>query len=492
MSAKTEEAGSWIALATLMLATVLANIATVCMFPLIVTLSQQFGRPVNQVVWTLVGYGVVATGVGGVASGLGAALGNRRMLAVALVLLLVGSLIAALSTDLPLLIVGRVFQGVCLSIQALAMGIVANYWRGPAMRRAMTLIMASVGGGSIVAYLLSGFIARSGGDWRIVFWILVGASAVDLLLSLLFLKETPRTQGVRLDYAGCIGLIGWSVLLLLPLSQANSWGWGSGKVLGQLIAGAALVVVWVFWELRCRAPLIDLRVLRPRGAWQGAVTWLFISMAVCVPPTIVPYLVETPVASGFGFGRSLFAVCMVLMTTSLVMAFFPLGVTRLLGALGSKWTMFLGLLLGLGGFGLAFAHGSLWLVVMWLACTGTMPAIAGSAAYVLGNEAVRPEQGILISTIYNTAAGVGASVASAAAGYIMTVRTVAVQVSTGGGLETQRFPADQTFTWSALLVGGAAVAGMLVALTIRTGRMQPVVLTQPRPLPSLSFRANDT
>ena len=112
------------------------------------------------------------------------------------------------------------------------------------------------------------------------------------------------------------------------------------------------------------------------------------------------------------------------------------------------------------------------IVTLSLGCTGSMPALAGSAAYVVGNEAVRPEQGILVSTIYNTAAGVGASIASAAAGYVMTLRTVAVPVSTATGVETRLFPAEKTFTGSALIVGGAAIAGVLAVLSIRTGRLQ--------------------
>ena len=46
----------WVVVSTLMLATALSNIASVGMFPQIVTLSEEFGRPVNQVVWTMTGF----------------------------------------------------------------------------------------------------------------------------------------------------------------------------------------------------------------------------------------------------------------------------------------------------------------------------------------------------------------------------------------------------------------------------------------------------
>ena len=69
----------WTVLATLMLATVLANVASVCLFPQIVVLSTEFGRPVNEVVWIVIAFDIIATGVGGVAAARRGS-GDRRRL----------------------------------------------------------------------------------------------------------------------------------------------------------------------------------------------------------------------------------------------------------------------------------------------------------------------------------------------------------------------------------------------------------------------------
>ena len=462
----------WVVVATLMLATILANIASVCMFPQIVSLSEEFGRPVNEVVWTMVAFHVIATGFGGVAAALGAVVGNRRMLTVTLALLLAGCLMAALSTNLTLLIAGRAIQGVSMAIQALAIGIIANYWRGEAMRRAMSMIVLAMGLGAVLAYLLSGLIWRSGGDWRTLFWMLTAASALDLLLTAAFIKETKRTKGVPVDYVGCVGLIAWTVLLLLPLSQANSWGWGSMRLLSLLLPGIAVLILWVLWELRGRAPLIDLRLLNRMGVWQGGVVWLAISTGLLIPAATLPYLFQTPSASGFGFGKSMFVVSLALAVPAAVMCFASTAAAPVMRRLGGKWTMLVGLTFGLCGFGLAFAHGSMWLTLVWMAATGMPAALAGSASYAVAAEAVAPEQGILVSTIYNMAAGTGCAVASAVAGYVLTLRQVAVPVTTPNGHQTQLFPANETFTWAALIVGGMAVAGIAAVLTIRSKQLR--------------------
>jgi MFS family permease len=458
----------WLVVGTLMLATTLANIASVCMFPQSVALSEEFGRPVNQVVWTMTAFHLVATGVGAVAAALGAIVGNRRMLILTLGLLCAGGLVAALATSLPMLIGGRILQGTAMATQAISIGIITSCWRGEAMRRAMSMIVLAIGLGAVVAYLLSGFIWRSGGTWRTMFWILTAASALTVFLTLAFIKETKRAKGVRVDFVGCIGLVAWTTLVLLPVSQANSWGWGSSRVLGMLLPGVAVLILWVLWEFRRRQPLIDLRVLRRPGVWQGGVVWLAVIMGVIVPAAAIPFLIQMPVASGFGFGGSMFVVSLALAATAAVMAVVSALATPLMRALGAKQTMLVGVGVGLAGFGLAFAHGSLGLTLLWLAALGVPAALAGSASYAVAAEAVTPEQGILVGTIYSTAANTGAAVASAVVGYVLTLRQVAVPVVTANGTETQLFPADVTFTWSALIVGGMAVVGIAAVLTIRT------------------------
>ena len=464
----------WVVVGTLMLATMLPNLASVCLLPQIVVLAEEFGRPVNEVVWATAAFHVVATGMGGVAAALGATLGNRRMLTITLGLLLAGSLIAALSTNLSLLVAGRVIQGAAMAVQALAIGIIANYWRGEPMRQAMSMIVLAMGLGAVVAYLLSGLIWKTGGDWRTLFWILVGATAIDLLLTLAFIKETRRIKEARADYVGCVGLVTWAVLLLLPLSQANSWGWGSIKLLGLLLPGIAVLILWVLWELRCPSPLVNLRVLKRMGVWQGGVAWLVIAIGLVIPATSMPYLLQTPVASGFGFGKSMFVVSLALGIPASAMCVASAAAPLIMRMLTAKGTMLLGVLFGLTGFGLAFAHGSFWLVMLWIMFTGISAALAGSASYSVAAEAVSPEQGVVVSTIYNTAAGLGSAVGSAMTGYILSIRQVAVEVTAPSGPEMQLFPANETYTWAALTVAGMAIIGILVVLSIRSKQLRSI------------------
>jgi len=188
--------------------------------------------------------------------------------------------------------------------------------------------------------MLGGFIWKGGGDWHTMFWVVVGLAALALVLILSFVRETKRMKGVPIDFVGVVGLLAWSVLILVPLSQANSWGWGSSKVLELLIPGLVVLVLWVLWELRRAAPLLDLRILTRMGVWQGALLWVAIAFALYVTSTFIPYLFQTPHAlGGYGFGKDIFIVSLALSMPGLLMLLLsPLAAT-FMRAIGSKGTM---------------------------------------------------------------------------------------------------------------------------------------------------------
>jgi len=460
-----ERSGGWAMLFTLSLTGALATLMAVCLYPEIVTLSTQFKQPVSSVAWSMIIVTVVGTGVGAVAAGLGAIIGNRLMLIVLVAGILVGGVVVALSHSLTPLIIGRGIQGIGMGSLSLLIGIVATFWSGQKMRRAIGTLMTSVGIGAIAGYMLGGFIWKGGGDWHTMFWVVVGLSALALVLILSFVKETKRMKGVPIDFVGVVGLLAWSVLILVPLSQANSWGWGSSKVLELLIPGLVVLVLWVLWELRRSAPLLDLRILARMGVWQGALLWFAISIALYVTSTFIPYLFQTPHAlGGYGFGKDIFIVSLALSMPGLLMLLLsPLAAT-FMRAIGSKGTMLLGALFGLGGFGMAAAHGSVWMNFVWLGVFGITFAWGGTAAYAVAAEAVSPQQGVVASALLTTSMNIAASVGTALTGYILTLRTVTLKVP--GAPAPVTVPASQTFTWAAIVVGVVAALSVVAILTI--------------------------
>ena len=55
--------------------------------------------------------------------------------------------------------------------------------------------------------------------------------------------------------------------VLIAISEATIWGWGSPKTLGLIVLGLVLCAAWVGWEIRSDTPLVDMKMMRIRPVW---------------------------------------------------------------------------------------------------------------------------------------------------------------------------------------------------------------------------------
>jgi MFS family permease len=75
-----------------------------------------------------------------------------------------------------------------------------------------------------------------------------------------------RVEGLRrhFDAAGAVSVTASLMLLVYGLTQAPNKGWASGQTIGVLIASAALMVAFLFIEMRSPSPLVPLNFFRKR------------------------------------------------------------------------------------------------------------------------------------------------------------------------------------------------------------------------------------
>jgi EmrB/QacA subfamily drug resistance transporter len=103
-----------------------------------------------------------------------------------------------------------------------------------------------------------------GWDWTAIFWINVPIGFIAIPLALLLLPnsfgEKLRADVVGLLLAG-VGVLG----LVWGIVRGNDAGWDSAEVLVGLIGGGLLLVAFVIWESRVKAPLLPLRLFRDRS-----------------------------------------------------------------------------------------------------------------------------------------------------------------------------------------------------------------------------------
>ena len=198
----------------------------------------------------------------------GAALGDRfgrqRLFVIGLAIFTAGSAIAALSSDVTVLIVGRAIQGLGgaiitpLSLTILSAAV-------PKERRAVALgAWGGIAGLAIAIGPLVGGAIAEGLAWQAIFWINVPIGLVAIPLAIARLTET-RGPSSRLDLPG-LGIISAGLFAIVwGLVRGNELGWGSTEIVASLGIGAVLLALFVAWEARAAEPMLPLYLFRSRS-----------------------------------------------------------------------------------------------------------------------------------------------------------------------------------------------------------------------------------
>jgi EmrB/QacA subfamily drug resistance transporter len=132
-------------------------------------------------------------------------------------------------------------------------------------KRGMALgIWAAVSGLGVALGPLVGGAVVQGIAWQWIFWLNVPIGLVLVPFAARWLAESYGPAD-RLDLPG-LGLAAVALFgLTFGIIRSTALGWGSTTVLAALIAGAAVMCAFVWWELRAPAPMLPMRFFRSRA-----------------------------------------------------------------------------------------------------------------------------------------------------------------------------------------------------------------------------------
>jgi EmrB/QacA subfamily drug resistance transporter len=203
---------------------------------------------------------------------------RRNVFLAALVVFIVGSLLAGLSQNLTELIVFRAVQGFGSGgFFPVGIAIVAVSFP-PAMRARITGLLSGVFGIATVAGPLIGSTILTYTTWRWVFYVNLPIGILGGIVLLLSLGPLYPTVRRRFDVGGAALLVGWVGSLEYALVQVadSGWSWTDPRVLTLLAVAVVLFGAFCFWELRrAKEPLVPLRLLSNRiVAVSGGTTFL--------------------------------------------------------------------------------------------------------------------------------------------------------------------------------------------------------------------------
>lgn len=434
--------------------------------PALSTIGKELNVSTGDAAWVLTAYLLSAAVLTPILGRLGDMVGKRRILIIVLSLLLVGTLLAALSPNLGMLIVARALQGAAGAIMPLSIGIVRDELPHEKVGVTIGLLSAIFGVGAGVGIVAAGPIVEHL-SWHWLFWLPLVLVVIALLGVIFGMPESPVKTPGRLDVLGAFILTVSLVSILLSISEGENWGWGSSKTLGLLALGTIALVVFVLVELRVKEPLIDMRLMMHRGVWTAHVVALVFGFAMFGTFVLVPTLLQLPKMTGYGFGTTVSEAGLFLLPTVLMMVVFGPLAGMMVRKFGPKTPMLLGGIFVTAAFVLpAVSHGHLWQVVASGLLTGAGIGLALAATSNAIIESVPVEQtgeAIGVNTIART---IGSSIGTAVIAALITSN------STPQGL-----PTDDAFTigfWVCAAVAVLAILGALAAPS-RARRKQEAV-----------------
>src|SRR5262245_9171608 len=224
---------------------------------------KDLGTGIDGLEWTVNAYTLTFAVLLLPGAALGDRFGRRRMFAIGLAIFTVGSAAAALAPSINALVAARALQGVGGAIiTPLTLTILSA--AVPAEKRGLALgAWGGIGGLAAALGPLVGGAVVSGLSWQWIFWINVPLGLVLIPLAWRQLAES-RGPSKKLDLPGLAlvsaGLFG----IVWGLVRGNGQGWSSPEIVSALLAGAALVVAFVLWELRTETPMLPMRFFRNR------------------------------------------------------------------------------------------------------------------------------------------------------------------------------------------------------------------------------------
>ncbi|MFJ8703938.1 MFS transporter [Streptomyces ardesiacus] len=440
--------------AALLLAVLSFSLMQTMVVPALPDLQREFDASTTAVSWVLSAFLLTASVATALLGRVGDMFGKRRVLIASLAVFATGTLLAALSDSLALLIAARAVQGVGSAAFPLAFGIVRDQFPRERVPVAIGLISSTFGIGFGVGLVIPGPIVDALG-WHWIFWlglvvILLGIAAVTA-----FIQESSVTSPGRIDWSGVVLLSAGIVALLLAISEGKSWGWTSGGIVGLFVAAVVLLAVFTYAESKVREPLIDLELLRRPAVLTSHITALIIGFGMYGAFTLVPLLAQTPPKAGYGFDASV---------TEAGLFMVPMAVTMLIAsplaggigaALGWKLPLVLACLIGVVGFVVyAGAHDTEWTMYVGSGVLGIGVGFAFAALANLVVSAVdRSQTGEAtgINTIMRT---IGGSLGAQVAASIVASETIpGTRVPAESGYTT-------AFVMSAIALGLATLAAL--------------------------------
>jgi EmrB/QacA subfamily drug resistance transporter len=389
---RTHEVHPNIILAVLSTAGVAYAVLSSAVIPALTTIQHSLHSSETGTAWLLTAFLVSASVGTSVIGRLGDMYGKERLLLWTLLILAAGTLLAAVSDSLAMLIVARVVQGVAGGIFPLAFAIARDEFPPNRVAGSIGLMSSLLGIGAGFGLVIGALIAEHLG-WHWLFWIPLVVTLIAAAATWKWIPESPiRTPGKVNWTAAAVMSVGMTVLLI-GIAQTSVWGWGSPKSLALIVVGLVTIAAWVTMEAHSDNPLVDMTMMRIRGVWTTNLAAFLLGAGMYSSFIIFPEFAQLPKSTGFGYGASVVDASLYLLPSAAGMGLLGSFTGKIARRFGSKPALVSGsAITGFAFFWMAVQHAHPYDMLISSALLGVGIGLAFAALGNLIVGAVPPHQ----------------------------------------------------------------------------------------------------
>jgi EmrB/QacA subfamily drug resistance transporter len=307
----------WVTLAIVITAVLITALDSSVLNVAIPTILRDFHTDLPSLQWVITGYSLTFATLLIIGGRLGDLYGRRRMFLLGNLLFGIGSLIAALSTSTPMLVIGEaVIEGMGASLLLpTSLAILSTTFEGHERTTAFAAWGAFAGAAGVFGPVVGGFLT-SYYSWRWAFGINVVATPLAIVGTFIFMpKDPPTTTRARLDFTGAVMVATGMFSLVFALSEGGVYGWlrqvkpfsiggaslwprGGGLSIIPVSFAVALTILTAFVfverakERRNAAPLFEFGQLRHKRFRYGLITTMVVTMGGFTLLIVLPVFLQ--------------------------------------------------------------------------------------------------------------------------------------------------------------------------------------------------------
>ncbi len=378
------------------------------------SMGTDLGLDREALTWVVSGYTLAFGGLlllGGRAADL---IGARRLLLMGLLLFAAASLVTGLATSGPMLLTGRIAQGIAAAILSpAALSLIVTIFDGNERNKALGIWSALGGSGAALGVLLGGLIT-AGPGWPWIFFINIPVGIVLFFaLRMQLPTQHQRISKNRLDVLGAALVTAATGTFIYALIRAGEEGWASLGTALLILTSIILYVGFVIRQRTAASPLMDLRLLTRRPVATGTML-IMVATALMI---MIFFLGTFYLQNYRGYNALVTGLLFLPVALSTMVGASVAG--RIMGRVGSRALGTVGLLISAAGMAVpAFWDSTTALVIgVGVAAAGTGSLFVVASATALGQVAPQ-EAGLasgILSTFHEFGASIGVAVVSSMA-----------------------------------------------------------------------------